>query len=127
MLIPAAAADFLHYGGHLDQALAIHRAVGNRRAEGSVLGMLGELVAREGRFDEAREALRQGEALLRELGDQLGLANLLCDLGHTEVAAGDIGAARIALAAAETVAQTIGAGPDSEVGHKLAALREMLG
>jgi len=111
---------------HLDQALAIHRAVGNRRAEGSMLGSLGELLAREGRFGEARELLRMGETLLREIGDQLGLANLLCDWVHAEVAGGDAGAASAALAAAESAADAIGAGPDSEVGRKIVALRETL-
>jgi predicted ATPase/class 3 adenylate cyclase/Tfp pilus assembly protein PilF len=111
---------------HLDQALAIHRAVGNRRAEGSTLGSLGELLAKEGRFAEARELLRTGEALLREVGDQLGLANLLCDWGHVELAGGDVGAARTALAAAERAVDAMGTRPDSELGRKIAALREAL-
>ena len=64
-----------------DQALAVHRAVGNRRAEGAELGRRGELLARKGRMDEAREALRIGEALLRTVGDQLGLAVLFCNWG----------------------------------------------
>jgi len=112
---------------YLDQALAIDRAVGNRNAEGSVLGILGELAAMEGRFDEAREMLRQGESLLREVGDKLGLANLLCDRGRAEVAAGDFGAAITALAAAARAADAVGAGPDSEVGRRIVALREMVG
>jgi predicted ATPase/class 3 adenylate cyclase/Tfp pilus assembly protein PilF len=111
---------------HLDQALAIHRAVGNRRSEGTFLGILGELLAREGRFDEARELLQRGESLLREVGDQLGLVSLLCDRGRAEVAAGDLHAARAALASAETVAKAMGAGPDSEVGRGIVALRDTL-
>lgn len=111
---------------HLDQALAIHRAVGNRRAEGLDLGRLGELLARQGRIGEAREAFRTGEALRREVGDWLGLAALLCDWGHAELAAGERDAARAALAAAVTVAETIGAGSDSEAGQKIAMLREAL-
>ena len=108
-----------------DQALAIHRAVGNRRSEGSGLGTLGEILARQGRVSEAREALRKGEALLREVGDQLGLVVLLCEWGHTELAANDLDAARAALAEAETVA-AIGAGPDSQAGRAIAKLREAL-
>ncbi len=111
---------------HLDQALAIHRAVGNRRSEGFVLGSLGELLARQGRFDEARESFRRGEALLREVGDQLRLVLLLCDWGRAEVVARDIDAARSALAAAEKVAEAMKAGPDSEVRQRISALHEML-
>ncbi len=111
---------------YFDQALPIHRAVGNRQSEGAVLGMLGELLAREGRFDEAREMLHRGESLLTEVGDKLGLANLLCDRGHAEVAAGDVAAALTALAAAEKEADGIGAGTDSEAGRKIIALRKAL-
>ena len=88
--------------------------------------MLGELLARQGSFGEAREALRAGEALLREIGDKLGLAALLCNLGRAEVLAGDLDTARTALAAAKTVAEAIGAGPDSEVGRAIDKLRETL-
>lgn len=111
---------------HFDQALAIHRAVGNRRSEGSVLGSLGKLLARQGRLDEAREALRTGEVLLREVGDQLGLVILLCDCGHVEIAAGDLGAAGAALAAAESAAKALGAAPDSEANLQIIKLRAAL-
>jgi len=83
-------------------------------------------LARQGRFGEAREALRAGEALLREVGDQLGLVILLCDCGHAEVTAGDLGAAGAALAAAETAAKALGAGPDSEAGLQIIKLRAAL-
>jgi hypothetical protein len=88
--------------------------VGNRRAEGADLGGLGQLLTTQGRFSEAREALRTGEALLREVGDKLTLAILLCKSGHTELAGNDVDAARAALAAAEEVVEAMGAGPRSE-------------
>jgi predicted ATPase/class 3 adenylate cyclase/Flp pilus assembly protein TadD len=109
---------------YLDQALAIHRAVGNRQCEGLTLGSLGALLSKEGRFDEAREVLHRGESLLTEIGDKLGLANLLCDRACAEIAGGDVAAARTALAAAEKEADAIGAGPDSEAGRKIIALRK---
>jgi len=111
---------------HFDQALAIHGALGNRRYEGSVLGSLGEMLAIQGRHDEARNRLRLGETRLREVGDRVGLVVLLCHRGHAEVAAGDPSAGREALAAAEAAALLTGAGPDSEVGHAIARLREAL-
>ena len=66
-----------------------------------------------------------GEALLREVGDQLRLVHLLCDWGRAEVAARDVAAARTALAAAEKVAEAMKAGPDSEVRQRIIALHEI--
>jgi predicted ATPase/class 3 adenylate cyclase len=109
-----------------EQALQIQRAAGNRRSEGALLGLRGELLAQQGNFGGARESLRTGEALLREVGDQLGLVVLLCDRGHVELAAADRDAALCALAAAEQVANMMGAGPDSEAGHRIVMLRAAL-
>ena len=131
--ILGAIANILRLQGNSDEAmvlceraLAIHRAVGARRAEGGILGSIGELLAERGRHAESREAFRKGEALLREVGDQLGLVMLFCERGRAEAAGGDDAAARAALAAAEEVAEAMGAGPDSEVGRRIVALRETL-
>jgi len=78
------------------------------------------------RFNESREALRTGEALLREIGDQLSLAVLLCKSGHTELAGNDIDAARAALAAAEKVIEAAGAGPGTEAARAVSKLRRAL-
>ena len=111
---------------HCDQALATHRAVGNRRSEGAVLGSLGDLLARQGRLGEAREAFGAGEAILREVGDKLQLASLLCIRGRVEVAAGNLDVGRAALAAAATLAVAMDAGPESEVCREIAKLRDAL-
>ena len=52
-----------------DEALAMHRALGNRRYEGMVLASLGDLLAAQGRRDEARVLLADSELLLRGLGE----------------------------------------------------------
>lgn len=109
-----------------DQALEIHRAGGNRRSEGALLGLRAGLLAQRGQFVEAREALRTGEALLREARDQVGHASLLCAWVRTELAAGERPAAHAALAAAQALADEAGAGADSELGRELAALRSAL-
>jgi predicted ATPase/class 3 adenylate cyclase/Tfp pilus assembly protein PilF len=111
---------------HFEQALVVHRAVGSRRFEGAVLGSLGSLLARQGRIGEAREALLAGEALLREVGDRMELGNLLCIQGRAEFAVGDIVLARSKLAEAQTMADAMGAGPDSDLGRTIATLREAL-
>ncbi len=106
-----------------EMALSIHREVGNHATEGAVLGRLGELEARGMRFAEARVALARGEALLRGVDDRLELAKLLCTRGECERLAGEPAAARAALSEAESLAETVGAGPDSELGRMLAGLR----
>ena len=108
---------------HYDAALVIDREVGNRIDEGAALGNLAGLLVRQERIGEAQEALKEGEALLREAGNPLELAKLLCTRGRAEVAAGDLNLARAALAEAETMAAAIGAGPDSELCHQIAKLR----
>ena len=70
----------------------MHRELGNRRFEGETQANRGDVLAGIGRRDEARAALLEGEAVLREIGDALDLAKLLCVRGRVEVAAGDIAA-----------------------------------
>ena len=111
---------------HFDQALAIHRAAGNSSEEGALLGSLGDLLARQGDFAKARDALELGAARLRDAGDELGLAKLHCKRGHAEIAADDPAAAHLALAAADAVARSIGATGDSEIARNIQALRDAL-
>ena len=111
---------------HCEHALAIHRAVGNRHQEGVALGTLGELLAQLGRFAEARASLRTGDHLLREVGDLLGRATLLCGWASAEAAAGDIAAANEALASAALVLEDAGVGLDSEIGRRVVELRDQL-
>ena len=74
---------------HFDQALGIHRAVGNRRDEGVVLAQLADLLARQGRRRRSACPTAQGEAHLRALDEKLELAALLCLRGRLELAAGE--------------------------------------
>jgi predicted ATPase/class 3 adenylate cyclase len=106
-----------------EAALAVARELGDRRCEGQVLGYLGLLHARQARFDEARTCLDTGEALLRAMSDRLSLGVLLCGRAEAAHRAGDLGAAKHALAEAESLAAAIGAGPDSELGAALARVR----
>ncbi len=109
-----------------DRALEIHRAVGNRHQEGVALGTLGGLLAKLGRIDEARDRLRAGDALLREVGDLFGRASLLCEWASVEAAAGAPAAANDVLAQAARALDEAGAGPDCEPGRRLASLRDRL-
>jgi tetratricopeptide (TPR) repeat protein len=111
---------------HYDQALARHREVGDRDSEGSILGNLAELLIQQRRESEARQALGKAEALLQQVGNAFELAKIVCIKGRVEALAGATDLALAALAEAEAVAATISAGPDSELGRKIAQLREAL-
>ena len=111
---------------HCERALDVARAVGNRRLEGGCLSALGELLVAQLRFAEAREAMLAGEALLGDAGDQLGLANLMCNRARVELATGDPSAARAALASAERALAQTSAGINSEFARLIAKLRAAL-
>ena len=109
-----------------EQGLATLQSAPNRRLQGYLLGGLGELLFRQGRHAEAAEKLSEGEALLRELGDGPMLARLLCTRGLVNVASSDLGAARNALAEAETVAAAMSIVPNSDLRRKIERLRQAL-
>ena len=62
--------------------------------------------------------------MLRQVADLMELAKLLCIRGQPSAAASPT--RPHALDEAESLAATIGAGPDSELGCKIAQLREAL-
>jgi len=112
---------------HYEGALTVARASGDRNSEGQVLGYLGVLHARADRSREALQCLDTGESMLREASDQVSLGVLLCGRAEALHLAGDITAARAALVEAVTIANAIGAGPDSEIGQALEPVRRLLG
>jgi tetratricopeptide (TPR) repeat protein len=111
---------------HLEQALAIHREVGNRASEGVVLGGLGSLHREQGRMEEARTAFDAGEARLRAVKDAGQLGGLLCGRARLEHAEGQAEAAQAGLEEAEALAVQLGAGEESELGREIAETRAAL-
>ena len=110
-----------------EDALTVARASDDRNSEAQILGYLGVLHARAARPGEALLCLDAGESLLRAALDMVSLAVLLCGRAEALHHAGDITAARAALAEASTIADDIGAGPDSEIGQALRPVRVLLG
>ena len=82
-----------------------------------------ELLSMLERAEQARDALREGESVLRDFGDRLELAKLLCRPGRLDIADGDHDAARAAMAEAEATASALGARPESSLGHEIDKLR----
>jgi predicted ATPase len=109
-----------------EAALVIDREVGNRRSEGVALGNFARLHLEEGRMEDAHRALARGEELIREVGDRFGLGKLLCVRAELERRNGDIAAAGATLAEAEALAVQISSGPTSDLGRRLAKLRQAL-
>ena len=110
----------------LEQALAITRETANRRIEGAELRCLGELFLLQGHADDALAAFAQAEAVLRQVGDKHYLALVLCGRGELERRAGHPDSARATCAEARSLAADTGAGSDSELGRRIAALEAAL-
>ena len=77
------------------------------------------------RAEEARHALRQGEALLRAIDNPFELANLLCIVVRAELAGADPAAARAASTEAEAIVRQIGATPVSGLMRGIALVRAL--
>ena len=91
--------------------------------------MLGDLGLLHGELDQTKEAraeLENGERILREQGAKLELAKLLCTRGKLDLQTGVPNAARAALEEAASLAEAVGAGPESALGMAVTELREAL-
>jgi Tfp pilus assembly protein PilF len=78
---------------YYEQALAIHREVGNRRNEGLTLGNLGTLEQLQRRYERARRYFEQALVITREVGNRRFEASVLGNLGSLIYETGDLAAA----------------------------------
>jgi predicted ATPase/tetratricopeptide (TPR) repeat protein len=78
----------------LEEALALHRELGNRSLEGAVLANLGSWHHTQGRMEDARGQLRAAAAIHREVGDQLRESVDLATLGNIDRSQGRMVEAR---------------------------------
>ncbi|MDP2307956.1 MAG: tetratricopeptide repeat protein [Pseudomonadota bacterium] len=109
---------------HYQQALCIAAEFGYRRYEGIALGKLGRLQGARGDAALGRITLGQGEALLREVGDLLSLAVLLCHRATLEAEDHQADAGRTALREAREIAHAQGSAPRSSLGRALQAAEQ---
>jgi hypothetical protein len=108
------------------RALAVHRDVGHREAQGATLATLGALLGRARRFAEARATFEEGAKALRDTGDREELSLLLCERAAVVLAEGDVSMARRDFAEAESIAAALELDEETEPGRKLRALRARL-
>ena len=95
---------------HYEQALAIHREVGNRSSEGSVLGNLGYLHGIQGRMDEARSHYEQALAIHREVGNRRFEGVMLGNLAGPHWSQGRMDEAKAQLEQGLAIAREVGDG-----------------
>jgi predicted ATPase/class 3 adenylate cyclase/uncharacterized protein HemY len=110
----------------LQRSLAIMREIGDRRIEGSELRSLGELSLREGRLDEARAEFAAAEAVLRDVGDKFYLSFVLCGRAEVALLEGRMADAEALCRQSEALAEATSSGADSDLGRRIAALRDRL-
>jgi tetratricopeptide (TPR) repeat protein/transcriptional regulator with XRE-family HTH domain len=86
-----AISGFLTYGGHWDQAPAVHRAavgaarrLGDRGAIAGALTRLGYSLYQHDEYQAGIAALTEAVGLYRDLGDREGLADSLAELGDVQ-------------------------------------------
>jgi hypothetical protein len=111
---------------HYDEALALHRAVGNRRSQGTVLRHLGELRLKAGQLDDARALFDASDVELRAIDARLDLVALLCLRVRLELAAADRPNAQAMLDEAVRGAEALRLDPQAQVWNDIAALRKAL-
>ena len=91
------ALELVDYGparAHFEEALALHRASGDRGGARRVLLSLGNLACAERDFPRASACLEACLALARELAEAPGVAAALTYLGHVACGQGDYARAR---------------------------------
>jgi predicted ATPase len=110
----------------LDAALPLAREALDRRIEGHVHGCIALLAEREGDPGVAQEHFATGEALLRDVGDPMVLGLLLCGRARLALSLAQPGVARRIVDEVAVLAAQVSAGSDSELGRRLADLRQAL-
>ena len=111
---------------HFESAVRLARELGDLRSEGTFLGHLGLLHARQGRHDEAGRCLDSSEAVLRAASYPLGVGLLLTNRVDAHHLAGNAAAALACLAEATAIADQNGAEPTSGLGMALARARALI-
>lgn len=104
----------------LTKALRTYRDAAFRRGEGLVLANLGRLHTERGLLAEGTMALEEAEEVLEGAHDALFLGIVHAHRAHLALARGDGEAARVAVVAAQAIAEKVGARPQSELGRAVA-------
>ena len=95
---------------YLEDALRMHRMLGNREIEGNTHSVLSELAWREGSPDVAQEHAQAASDIAAETGTRLYQADALWSLGNARLALGNFAGADEAFGCSYALAREIGSG-----------------
>jgi predicted ATPase/class 3 adenylate cyclase len=109
---------------HFEARVNRYRSSTNRRGEGDALHLLGEMLRDLGRFDDAETALVDANAIFRELGFEVGLANNTHSLADLALDRGDIATALRLYREALTVDRRLGI--ERSMAYSLAGIASVL-
>ena len=115
--------ESIHY---LRRAIASGRALGLVWEPGAYLAVLGSEEAKAGRIEQGREALAEGERLLRMRSRWYELGLTLCRRGELEILASDVVAARRCEAEVGQLIERHPTAPDSELRQRFRELGKNL-
>ena len=106
----------------VQQALALHRELGDHHGEAGALHHIGSAYYQLGHYDQALNYYQQALDLKRQFNDRYFEAGTLTRLGDTHHASGNVAAARDAWQQALTIFDQLGHPDADTVRTKLAAL-----
>jgi DNA-binding SARP family transcriptional activator len=89
--------DYPAASAHIEECLAIHRQVGDKRGVAGSLNTLGLILMEEGKREQAGLLMEESLALFREIEDKRGIARGLMNLGLLAHDVGDFTRARTLL------------------------------
>ena len=92
----------------LEEGLALHRELGDRRGIAATLNNLGTVLDSAGDSTAARELLEESLAIAREIGDRWGTTRVLITLAGVALGQGDTGFARILAEECRDIEREIG-------------------
>ena len=107
---------------YFQAAATLAERAGDRRGQGQSLGYLGGALARLGQAGAAGAAFAAADELLDQVGDPMSLGLLHCARAEAAQQAGDAASVSAALARARQALSDSGAGADSELARRIAAL-----
>ncbi len=106
---------------HLEEALALTRALGNKRDLAAASNALAQLYRMEGRLDAAEPLYREAVELARELGDREIIAAGLLNLAMVSIRRGQHEHARTLLLEVLAIAEAIGSRPAAQSAVEVSA------
>ena len=109
---------------YYEQAMEIHRTVGNRKFVAYAMINLGSVFQKQGKIKQAREHYEQSIPILRAIENNVDLVIALCSRGKIDLDTGNRSAATMALNEVTAIVRDTGAVPGSNIAKSLKEFRK---